>query len=325
VDPSAPTRIASIELARQARVRNGPFNYDPLVELTAIGLRQHVWPSAPRYEQLDFDPALHRDHDFESDWRAPPEVERLVLEQGRDFDAAVLGISLGGLPAITGDLAAHGPRFRSMLEEVRTVQTRAAQLWFTVDLKGLGWNLPPPVLDGFERPFDTWADMTHTLDYEAWPEHERPRQVSYLCGVLEERATVPETPHDTLLRGAVKQSVGTWLSERAGTLWPDALGPAGFRYELLAGRGGLTGPAALDSQYYRANVSASDRYVLSVPGSTRHRLRAEESGFENLVLAGDWLRTGLSAGCVEAATMGGLQAARALCGRPRVIVRDDEP
>ncbi len=69
----------------------------------------------------------------------------------------------------------------------------------------------------------------------------------------------------------------------------------------------------------------STRYVLSVPGTTEYRLRADESGFENLYLAGDWLRTGRSAGGIEGACMGRLQASRAISGRPEHIVRADEP
>jgi hypothetical protein len=49
------------------------------------------------------------------------------------------------------------------------------------------------------------------------------------------------------------------------------------------------------------------------------RLSAGESGFGNLYLAGDWVLNGLNGGCVEAATMAGMAAARALTGRPIVI------
>jgi uncharacterized protein with NAD-binding domain and iron-sulfur cluster len=48
-------------------------------------------------------------------------------------------------------------------------------------------------------------------------------------------------------------------------------------------------------------------------------LHADQSGFANLFLAGDWLKTGLDAGCVEAAVMGGMQASRAICGLPASI------
>ena len=58
----------------------------------------------------------------------------------------------------------------------------------------------------------------------------------------------------------------------------------------------------------------------SVPGSTRHRLRADESGYSNLFLAGDWVYTAINAGCIEAAVMGGFVASRAICGYPKDII-----
>ena len=63
------------------------------------------------------------------------------------------------------------------------------------------------------------------------------------------------------------------------------------------------------------NIDPSDRYVQSVPGSDKFRLRSDESGYDNLVLAGDWTDSGFNAGCIEAAVMSGLQAANALLGR----------
>jgi uncharacterized protein with NAD-binding domain and iron-sulfur cluster len=63
------------------------------------------------------------------------------------------------------------------------------------------------------------------------------------------------------------------------------------------------------------NIDPSDRYVQSVPGSDKYRLRSDESGYDNLVLAGDWTDSGYNAGCIEAAVMSGLQAANALLGR----------
>ena len=48
-----------------------------------------------------------------------------------------------------------------------------------------------------------------------------------------------------------------------------------------------------------------------------YRLRSDESGYDNLVLAGDWTDNGLNAGCIEAATISGLQAANAVLGRSR--------
>jgi uncharacterized protein with NAD-binding domain and iron-sulfur cluster len=46
-------------------------------------------------------------------------------------------------------------------------------------------------------------------------------------------------------------------------------------------------------------------------------LRSDESGYDNLFLAGDWTDSGMNAGCIESAVMSGLQAANAILGRPR--------
>jgi len=54
--------------------------------------------------------------------------------------------------------------------------------------------------------------------------------------------------------------------------------------------------------------------VLSLPGTSRYRLRAGHSGYANLFLAGDWVKTSINAGCVEAAVMAGMDAASALSG-----------
>jgi hypothetical protein len=85
----------------------------------------------------------------------------------------------------------------------------------------------------------------------------------------------------------------------------------------LCGANGERGRAALATQFVRANVDPSDRYVQCVPGSDRYRLRSDESGYDNLFLAGDWTDNGLNAGCIEAAALSGLQAANAVLGRSR--------
>ena len=51
-------------------------------------------------------------------------------------------------------------------------------------------------------------------------------------------------------------------------------------------------------------------------GSVDSRLEPGESGFENLVLAGDWTHSGIDGGCVEAAVISGERAAEALVARP---------
>ena len=79
------------------------------------------------------------------------------------------------------------------------------------------------------------------------------------------------------------------------------------------------GVERFNSQYWRANIEPSDRYVLSVKGSTKYRLKSDESGFDNLYLAGDWTLNGLNIGCLEAAVMSGMQAARGISSFPEKI------
>jgi hypothetical protein len=129
--------------------------------------------------------------------------------------------------------------------------------------------------------------------------------------VLEDATSA--NPHSAVLDGAVR-----FLDERGANLWPRAVRPeGGFEWALLCGTNGAeSATQAIAAQHLRANVDPSDRYVQSLPGSGAHRLRADESGFDNLSLAGDWIETGLNAGCIEAAALSGAQAANAVLGRP---------
>jgi hypothetical protein len=141
----------------------------------------------------------------------------------------------------------------------------------------------------------------------------------------------------------VLQTAKTWLESAAGPILPKATtaaNPAGLDWSLLYSVSALpaesasalpgsgdeaVGRAALGEQYTRANIDPSERYVLSLAGSAKHRLRAGGSGFENLYLAGDWVDTPLNAGCVEAAAMAGLAASHAIAGgTPEIIGWDPD-
>ena len=56
---------------------------------------------------------------------------------------------------------------------------------------------------------------------------------------------------------------------------------------------------------------------LSLPGTDDYRLRPDEAGYDNLVLAGDWTDSGLNSGCIESAVLSGLQAANVILGHGR--------
>ena len=70
----------------------------------------------------------------------------------------------------------------------------------------------------------------------------------------------------------------------------------------------------------RVNVDATERYILSTPGTTALRMKAGDTGFGNLVMAGDWVLTSITAGCIECAVMAGLHAAEAVSGERFTII-----
>ena len=118
-------------------------------------------------------------------------------------------------------------------------------------------------------------------------------------------------------RAEVRANALELIEQRLAHLLPGTSRNGSFRWDLLCGRDGHIGRDAIDSQLVLANIDPSDRYVQCAPGSDAYRLRADESGYDNLILAGDWTDNGLNAGCIEAATLSGLRAANAVLGRSR--------
>jgi uncharacterized protein with NAD-binding domain and iron-sulfur cluster len=297
--------LAAVTIARQARLARGVAAYEPLV--TVRGLP--CFPARPRQEQLVTEVTT----DLESHWGDRRGEEATTLTAGADFDAVVLATSLGMVPYVCRELLADAAHWRRLVGNVPTVATQAVQLWLKSTDADLGAPPGSPTVSGLLGPFETYASMGHLVDQEAWPDDERPGTVAYLCSTLGD--DVARRPAEAAV--AVRGHAREFLERHAGDVWPQAVDAAGgFRWELLAGGGDAHGPARLDSQYWTASVDPSDRYVQSPPGSAVHRLRADESGYDNLFLAGDWINCGLNAGCIEAAVMGGLQAANAVRGRP---------
>jgi uncharacterized protein with NAD-binding domain and iron-sulfur cluster len=236
--------------------------------------------------------------------------EVIELRVGTDVDTVVLAASIGSLAGPCVELIEDSPRWRALIDNVATVGTQSLQLWLRPSESQLGWDFPASTVSGYLPPFDTYASMSHLLTQERWPSGDRPATLGYFCGSL--RIEDPDAdPHAVVTANARR-----FLDDHAGHFWPGAAGPAGFAWDQLVDGSGAVGdgPERLSAQYVRANVEGSQRYVQSLPGSQRHRLRVDESGYGHLVLAGDWTNCGLNAGCIEAATMSGLEAANTILG-----------
>jgi uncharacterized protein with NAD-binding domain and iron-sulfur cluster len=308
------TRIDAVEAGRQARLVAGLERYEPLVRVRGLP----CFPSIPLADQLEGAGEVAA-QPLESHFCEWPDAGTRVLRHGEDFDVAVLAIPVGMAPFVCRELVDDRREWRAMVDRVATTATQAVQLWLREDERSLGWPEPGSTVSAYEQPLHTWASMPQLIDAERWPSGERPGSIAYFCGALD-AAWPPDGPPGAYVaehRARVRASAIDLVERRLGHLLPGTLRDGSFRWDLLCGRDGHRGRSAIDTQLYLANVDPSDRYVRCAPGTDRHRLRADESGYDNLVLAGDWTDNGLNAGCIEAAVISGLQAANAVLGRSR--------
>ncbi|WP_221220252.1 FAD-dependent oxidoreductase [Mycolicibacterium sp. BK634] len=305
-------RIDAITMGRQVELADGVDTYDPLIP--ADGLP--VFPARPRSELLK---ATTDVGDLESHFGKRADAETRILRHGTDFDQVVLAASLGMVELVAEELIADRPEWDEMTSHIQTVATQSFQLWLRPTESAMGWHRPGVTTSGYVSPFDTWASMGQTLWAEDWPEADEPHTVAYFCGALD--APWPTTQDPAAYVAGQRQHVLAnavdYLNRHVGMYLPGAVSEGGFTWGLLCGAGDRKGAAALETQHVSVNIDPSDRYVLSVPGSDKYRLRPDESGYDNLVLAGDWTDCGINAGCIEAAVVSGLQAANALLGYGR--------
>lgn len=303
--------IETIQIGRQVEIPAGATGYEPLVDHDGLP----CFPDRPRADVVGTD-----DDSLESFWSERPDHTRETLRRGKDFDEVVLAIPVGMHRYVCSDLIAASSAWAEMVDGVGTTATKAVQLWLAENVTGVasGRNV---TMTGYVDPFDTWSSMDHLLSHEGWSGPKKPGSLVYLCDTLP--TDWPADPGDIGYMKRqdelVREQAITFIDNDLVEIWPGARDPVGggFRWELLVGDDREVGPERFDSQYWRANVDPSDRYVLSLPGSERYRLQPDRSGFSNLFLAGDWTDSGLNAGCIEAATMSGLQAANALLGHDR--------
>jgi uncharacterized protein with NAD-binding domain and iron-sulfur cluster len=310
-------------LTEDAKSTNPEGEYAPLMA-TVQGL--DCWPSVPLYDQLVQGKAIEAGgFDLESAWTPWPDVCKVTLQSGQDFDVVVLGIAIGALPYIGNELKQASTAWQAMLAEVKTVQTEACQVWGNHTSRAMGWDQAQPNI-WTAYPW-SGADMSHLIRMEEWPASLDVQNISYYCRQFPDAAFIPppgpdpefpESQHEL-----VKLNSIAFLDRAIEPIWPKAVSakaPQGINWDWVIDPDNQQGELRLNYQYWRANVNPTERYVMSVAKSTQHRLTSETCGFLNLLIAGDWTLNGFNAGCVEAAVTSGLLACRALTGSPAVIV-----
>jgi uncharacterized protein with NAD-binding domain and iron-sulfur cluster len=311
--------VDSIEVIAQAELKNR--EYSPLVKIKGLS----CWPNHPIWEQLKDGENLGKMRTNFEESRNPHCAKSRVLKRGEDFDLAVLGIPVAALPEICKELIQDpaNPRFKEMIEKSATTMTQAFQLWINQPLtKGLGWSYEEnSIMSTYVEPIDTYCNMSHLIEREGWTDEDHVQSIAYFCGVLKDSvANTQET-----VTAQVNENAREYLKKYIADVWPDAVQPgtSEFNWEFLVASRELKGPDRLNSQFVRGNFQPTERYVLTPAGSVDHRLRTDESGYDNLFLTGDWIRNGFNTGCIESAVISGMQTARAITGSTNAIVGED--
>lgn len=298
--------IARVEMGRQV-VPLGGGDYDPLRTLPS---GQRVWPDRPLFDRIENGAALEASGaDLESRWTdwqdaAPP----LVLEAGADYDRLVLAIPPAAHPDICRDLIAQKGIWARMAETIKTTATQSMQTWTTQSVADMGWKTPA-MQGGYDiSNLDSWSDISEVLPTESWPAGTAVSEQIW-CGPLPCPDVLPpasQTNYPVEQQAIVDATAAQFLKEDMPFFFP------------AAAADGLK-PPVLVSQYNRANVDPAERYTLSVRDSTRHRLTAGGSGYDNLALTGDWIQNGQNLGSFEATTISGMLASHAISQWPSDI------
>jgi uncharacterized protein with NAD-binding domain and iron-sulfur cluster len=296
-------------------------SYWPLVDVKDLP----CWPSAPLYEQLAEGPVLREKRvDLECPWADWDGVGARTLVCGQDYDLAVLAMSLGPLKYVTKELMDASTSWRNMVEQLKTTQTVGVQIWCKSNWQQLGWEYQTPLITAYAQPIQTWGDFSQVLPREAWPADNAPGSVSYLCGNLPDPEHIPDFSDHAFPRvqyERVRSMAWQWLSDNADDIWPKAspsFDPTGINWNELYDPKNGGNPARFNAQWFRANISPSERYVLCVPKDKDVRMKQGKTPFANLYVAGDYVYTGIL-GSIEASVMTGMMASRAISGFPQKI------
>ncbi len=321
--------VGTITIDVQATLKPEYEVYNPFVQVNDLP----CWPNEPNYEQLvQGDEIQAKNIDLESyycPWDSG--IPNKIMKAGEDFDKVVLGISIGALPTIAAELIEHSAdgAWKKMVDNVIPISTIAYQLWMKPDASQLGWPYTKDglaLLGSYQEPYDTMCDMSDLIVRESWPADHKPKHIAYFCG------PAPAPNADQILQNVENSNFSNqqfpaeqynmaksyaldYLNTLTKHIWPTIWKDKNsFDFDQLVDLQDGTGQARFDSQFFRANIDPTELYVMSFTGSSQHRIKTDETGYDNLLITGDWIDNGFNAGCIEATVMSGLQTARAISG-----------
>jgi uncharacterized protein with NAD-binding domain and iron-sulfur cluster len=319
--------IDTISIDVQAGIKAGHAPYYPFVMVGGLP----CWPTKPNYEHLYEGDDLKTQNvnleSYYSTWRSRQTPK--VLRANTDFDIVLLGIAIGALPTITREFTS--PAWRDMIANVIPISTVAFQAWLKPSIEEMKWpftHLGLALVGSYQQPHDTYADMSHLLLREPWPSGYKPKHVAYFCGPTPKSAadeihhnaktgdfSDPSFP-DTQAKLAEDIAL-EYLNTLTKHIWPGLwkAGQKEFDFSQLVDLNNGNGQARFYSQFFLTNIDPTELYVMSLTDSSKHRIKTNKTGYDNLYITGDWIDCGFNAGCIEATVMSGKQAARAISGK----------
>lgn len=208
-----------------------------------------------------------------------PAPKDIVL--GR-HDMVVYGLPVGTIQSLMPDAP---ERWLACAQTVQTVATGCIQVWLNAPIQHYApWASPDITVGAYSEPFDTWSDMHMLAGESSAPGQPAIQSVAYFCNVFPDNSDA----------AALEREADSFLGAGIAAMWP------AYRKEMKI------------DWFLKLNDDASSRYTLSLPGTLRARLSPREDSICNLRPVGDWTRNSISAGCVEAAVISGMLAAKRL-------------
>ena len=277
-------------------------------------------------EEDDYEDACNANRYLHTRAREPVQH---VLRAGDDFDTVILGVPPACLPYVCGDLIREGesaaptggrPDPRSRWAVVKRLGNRpdgrAAALVQAVAAR-LGWRDLAALAESLLRSAQHLVRHGADASAGALPVGERPREVSYFCGPLPDTVAFPDpgalcaaSPDDVArlrsrLRGSgrrgnrqVAPDPRPASSQRRRT---ERAGPPSLQLEPAARPATQKGARPVRRSISANHFEPSERCTLALPGETETRIPADDTGYANLVVTGDWIRNGVHAACFEGA------------------------
>jgi uncharacterized protein with NAD-binding domain and iron-sulfur cluster len=310
------TSIEKVIIEQQVTMANGNADgYEPLIDVKQW---PHCWPDSPLVDQFSaadrarFQAGNYDLESFYTDWQSQhPDIE---LKAGEDFDKVIFAMPHSLIPFYCKGIYDSNAKWKRLVDSNPMVESQSYRIWFNVDLNQLGWPYGPPIMSGYGLPYCTWEDDSQLAKVEDWSTD--PKAIACVFGPLEAPVSSPDPSDQGYLpqqRAVVDQQSTRFATRYASGIWPDvgnAANPKGID------------PAKVLLAVPRANSGPLERYTMTWPGALETRLRVDDTGFDNLLFAGDWTRNGIEAGSMEGATASGFQASRSICGWPKIIFNE---